>query len=341
MPRYTRRRLIETGLGTAVAGSLAGCLGGGTDGATATAQSSFFVFGDFASAVAGDVTTTETLVPVGQHGHGWEPGPRVQGTVLESELFVYGTPGFQPWVDDLVTSLRDDGADVTIVAAADGIGGTHGDGHDGGHDHEGEDEGDSHDHEDEAETDGHDEDHGHADGLDPHFWLNPELAKHAVDTIRRGFVEVDDDNADAYADNAAAYRSRLDELDRAFRTTLESASTDVVLVAGHDAFTHLGRRYGFEVRTVTGLSPDDRPTARDIERAREIVAEHDLEVVCADPLESQQAADQLVEETDATEVLPLTPIPGRTRAWADQGMGYVEIMERINLETLRRALDAA
>lgn len=330
MSRYTRRRLIETGLGTAVAASLAGCLGDGSGGADAMVQSSFFVFGDFASAVAGDVTTAETLVPVGQHGHGWEPGPRVQGTVLESELFVYGTSGFQPWVDDLVTNLRDDGADVTMVAAADGIDGTDGDGPDDGHDHE-----------DEAESSDHDEDHGHADGLDPHFWLNPELAKHAVDNIRRGFVQVDDDNADAYADNAASYRSRLDELDRAFRTTLERASTDVVLVAGHDAFTHLGRRYGFEVRTVTGLSPDDRPTARDIERAQEIIAEHDLEVVCADPLESQQAANQLVEETEATEVLPLTPIPGRTREWADRGMGYLEIMERVNLETLRRALDAA
>jgi zinc transport system substrate-binding protein len=161
-----------------------------------------------------------------------------------------------------------------------------------------------------------------------------------VSTIRSGFVDVDGDNASAYADNAESYRSRLDELDGSFESTLNNASKDVVFVAGHNAFQYLGQRYGFEVETLTGLSPDDQPTPQDIERAQEIIAEHDLEYVCADPLESQQAANQLVAETDATEVLPLTPIPGQTQEWADQDWGYVEIMENVNLETLSTALDA-
>ena len=240
MPQYTRRRLIATGLSAASVSAISGCLssGGSTDGATA--QASFFVFGDFASEVAGDVTTAETLVPVGQHGHGWEPGPQIQGTIRDSELFIYGMEGFQPWADDI----------------------------------------------------------------------------------------------------AESYRSRLDELDSSFESTPESASKDVVFVAGHNAFQYLGQRYGFEVRTLTGLSPDDQPTPEDIERAQDIIAEHDLEYVRADPLESQQAANQLVAETDATEVLPLTPIPGQTQEWADRDWGYVEIMENVNLETLGRALDA-
>jgi len=153
-------------------------------------------------------------------------------------------------------------------------------------------------------------------------------------------VDVDGDNASAYAENAESYRNRLDELDESFRSTLEGASKDVVFVAGHNAFQYLGQRYDFEVRTLTGLSPDDQPTPRDIERAQEIIAEHDLQYVCADPLESQTAANQLVAETDATEVLPLTPIPGQTQEWADEGWGYIEIMENINLETLKQALDA-
>ena len=509
MSQYTRRRLIATGLSAASISAISGCLGGSGSNSEATAQASFFVFGDFASEVAGDVTTAETLVPVGQHGHGWEPGPQIQGTIRESDLFIYGMEGFQPWADDIVTTLRDDDADVSLLAAGSGIdrlqgghdhGSEHEEGHDeehdhedehetgthegeqdhetehdhggetpwewagvyhldagsytytfqpgpdpemhlavletdeggdhgihhveetahtlyesdhdahsevqtggtltpsseslyhlqfadsgestytldipssghyvlfsqhvpsefdaaltdesgssvdpevtesaGGHDHDGEHEGE---HEEEHETgahegeDGHGHDHG---GEDPHFWLDPARAKQAVSNIRGGFVDVDGDNASAYADNADSYRSRLDELDSSFESTLESASKDVVFVAGHNAFQYLGQRYGFEVETLTGLSPDDQPTPRDIERAQEIIAEHDLEYVCADPLESQQAANQLVAETDATEVLPLTPIPGQTQEWADQGWGYVEIMENVNLETLRTALDA-
>ncbi|SDK13563.1 zinc transport system substrate-binding protein [Halovenus aranensis] len=509
MPRYTRRRLIATGISTATTGALAGCTSNNgdsgateSDDSTATesdgpeAQSSFFVFGDLASQIAGDTATAETLVPIGQHGHGWKPGPQIQGTVLESALFFYGMEGFQPWADDLVTSLRDDDADVDIVAAGAGIdliegghnhgheegdheehhgesapwewaglyhleagtytytfhegpdpkmqlaviateeGGDHGihhveetattlygdhdthtpveggetltpsseslyhlqfadsggttfsldieteghyvlfaqhapaefdatltngsgsaiepevtetageHGHEGDGEHEGEhghENGEKHEgeHEGDSEHEGEEGDnHDHSGGTDPHFWLDPQRAKQAVDNIRSGFVDVDTDNASAYAENAESYRNRLDELDESFQSSLESASKDVVFVAGHNAFQYLGQRYGFEVKTLTGLSPDDQPTPKDIERAQEIIAEHDLQYVCADPLESQTAANQLVEETDATEVLPLTPIPGQTQEWADKDWGYVEIMENINLETLKQALDA-
>lgn len=330
MPPYTRRRVIQAGIGVTAIGSLAGCLtsGADSDGASGDeleSQSSFFVFGDFAKQVAGDTATAETLVPIGQHGHGWEPGTQIQGTVLDSDVFVYGIEGFQPWADDLVTSLRDDDAEVEIVAAGTGI-----DLIEGGDDHHDDDDHDDHD-------DGHNHDHS---GEDPHFWLDPVRAKRAVGNIRGGFVDVDENNAEAYAENAEAYRSRLDELHESFESTLDDASNDVVLVAGHDAFGYLAHRYGFEVETLTGFSPDDQPTPEDIERAQDIIAEHDLQYVCADPLESQRAANQLVEETEATEVLPLTPIPGQTQEWADGNWGYVDVMENVNLETLKQALDA-
>ncbi|WP_247730581.1 metal ABC transporter substrate-binding protein [Halovivax limisalsi] len=341
MPRITRRRFTAGALG-ATLGAVSGCLDAATsddsDDGRSTARASFFVFGDFASEVAGDVSTASTLVPVGQHGHGWEPGPRIQAEVLDSDLFIYGMDGFQPWADALVASLRADDADVDIVPAGAGVEPVdreagHEDG-DGSHDHDGHDGDGAH------EEDDGDHDHDHGGRTDPHFWLDPLQAKQAVETIRRGFVAVDEANEATYAETAASYGSRLDELDRAFESVVSDASNDVVLVAGHDAFGHLARRYGFEVRTLTGLSPDARPTPRDVERARKIVDEHDLRYVCADPLESQRAATQIVEETDAIEVLPLTPIPGQTEAWADDGWGYVEIMDRVNLETLETALDA-
>jgi zinc transport system substrate-binding protein len=232
-------------------------------------------------------------------------------------------------------------AGTVVTLLAEGISDDHNHGKKEGNDHEGEHDHEEETHEGESEHEGEEgHNHDHSGGTDPHFWLDPERAKQAVDNIRSGFVNVDGDNASAYAENAESYRNRLDELDESFQSALEGASKDVVFVAGHNAFQYLGRRYDFEVRTLTGLSPDDQPTPRDIERAQEIIAKHDLQYVCADPLESQTAANQLVAETDATEVLPLTPIPGQTKEWADEGWGYIEIMENINLETLKQALDA-
>jgi len=504
MPQYTRRRLVATGIGLTTVGALAGCTSDddntGSDGSSGDgpeAQASFFVFGDFATHVAGDAATAETLVPIGQHGHGWEPSPDTQGTILESDLFVYGTDGFQPWVGDLITSLRDDGADVEMVSVGGGVdliegGHDHGggdghesehddeheDGHDdehegeseipwehaglyhleagsysytfgegpdpemslavlatdeggdhgiehveetarelytsdheahtavedgdtltpsqeslyvlefsdsgetnfsldidteghyvlfsqhvpaefdaeltdiggaviepeasetaGGHDHGGEDEHDDHGgedgHDDHEGEDGHD--HG---AMDPHFWLDPQRAAQAVGTLEATLAEVDGENAEVYADNAAAYRDQLEELDDEIQSIVDDAPKNTLFIAGHDAFQYLEDRYGLRVESLTDLSPDDQPTPRDIERAQDIIDEYGLAHVCADPLEDQTAAEQLVEETDATGILPLTAIPGQTSEWADNDWGYIEIMENINLDTLETALNA-
>jgi len=378
MARHTRRAFLGAAAGAATAAALSGCIGDtGTAGDETTtadgrpvAQASFFVFGDFARRVAGEAARAETLVPVGQHGHGWEPGPQVRQAVAEADLFVYGMEGFQPWADDMVRDVRaDDGGvrPVAVGADVDPIGSGHEEGHEAEQtdEHHGDSEhtdhheeqhadhretehaGDGHaDHHDESHTDHHETEHaGHEGGhdhggVDPHFWLDPRRASAAVERVREAFATVDPDAASRYADNATAYRDRLADLDERFESRLAGATTDVVLVAGHDAFGYLGARYDIEFVTLTGLSPDDSPTPRDIERAQRRIEDHDLRYVCADPLASQRAARELVAETDAEEVLPLTAIPGRNQAWADEGWGYVDVMESVNLPTLARALGA-
>jgi len=94
------------------------------------------------------------------------------------------------------------------------------------------------------------------------------------------------------------------------------------------------------IRIAVTVSPDDRPTPEDIAQAQSLIEEHDLQYVLADPLENQTAANQLVEQTDATEKLPLTAVAGQTQDWADKGWGYIDVMENINLATLQQALDA-
>ena len=73
--RPTRRRVATGGIG-GIAGWLGGDAGETTGASTdgATTRSSFFIFGDLAAQVAGDAATTELLVPVDQHGHGWDRG---------------------------------------------------------------------------------------------------------------------------------------------------------------------------------------------------------------------------------------------------------------------------
>ncbi|WP_336037726.1 metal ABC transporter substrate-binding protein [Halobacterium yunchengense] len=361
----TRRQLVATAATAAVGGTFAGCLGdtgGGGDDAGTTAQASFFVFGTLAERVAGDAAEAKLLVPTGQHGHGWEPGPSVREDVQTADLLVHGPPDFQPWVDDVRGELDADGADVHAVDVTADVdlleaGSSHdrGDEHDDSHDEE---HGDQHSDEEHDEHDEHGDEHGdehdehgdehgdeHSDGHahgahDPHFWMDPLRLRDAVDAVRAGFVAVDDGNADAYGENADAFREDLAALHDDLRATVEDADRDVLLVAGHDSFQYLGARYGVQVEALTGIAPDDQPTTRDLAHAQSVVDEHGLEYVCADPLESQRAAEKLLEETDLEAVLPLTAMPGVTDEWRDGGWGYLDVMERVNLPTLERALEA-
>jgi zinc transport system substrate-binding protein len=168
--------------------------------------------------------------------------------------------------------------------------------------------------------------------------MDPLRVVDATSTVEAALRAVDPDGSEAHAANAAALREELTALDERIESLVADAGEGVLLVAGHNSFRYLGDRYGLTVEALTGLSPDDQPTTRDIERAQEVIKEHDVRYVCADPLESQRAADQLVAETDAEAVLPLTAMPGLTDEWAENDWGYLDVMREVNVPTLERAL---
>jgi zinc transport system substrate-binding protein len=339
MNKQSRRRVLGSLVGLLSLSSLAGCLGDAagdgsrSGGGSPAVRASFFVVYDFARRVAGDAADVENLVPVGQHGHGWSPSPDILRAIFESDAFVYVGEGFQPWADDVVTNIRTDAPDIRIIEARRGVellGGAEHGGHDEHDTHSGSGTRTEH-----PERDQHD--HG-AGGSDPHFWLDPVRAKTAVENVRDGLVDVSADDAATFRENADAYLAGLDDLHATFRSKLEGRSKGAVLVAGHDAFSYLGHRYDFEVHALSGISPDDEPSPRDVVRAQELIEEHGIEHVLAPAFESDRAAKQLVEETDATGVLPVTSIPTTKPGWNEKGWGYVEIMREVNLPSLAIAL---
>jgi zinc transport system substrate-binding protein len=328
-----------TAIGGTGAVGLTGCLsdqrgdGRGEDEGFA-AEISFPVVQEFAEKVVPEGSEANSLVPTGQHGHGWKPSPDVQRSVISADAFVYVFEGFQPWADDMVTNIQRDHPDIATVEAGEGIDMLSIDyslneGHDGGETHEGEHTGE-HGHE---EEDGHD----HGD-VNPHFWLDPLRAKTAVENVADGLSAADD--SEGYTQNAQEYKSALDDLHAEFEMTLSDASKNAVLVAGHDAFTYLGARYRFRVETLTGVAPDEQPSPRDIQRAQEMIDEEGIEYVLSPVFESDTAAESLVSDTTATEVLPITAFAGFSQDWLDRGWGYAEVMRNVNLSSLEKALDA-
>ncbi|MFW6000311.1 MAG: metal ABC transporter substrate-binding protein [Halorubrum sp.] len=345
---HSRRSVLRRGAGLAVGGttaSLAGCAGvggGGSEGFD-SGYAAFFTLKDWADEVAGERASFEDPVDVGQLGHGWTPDGTLASDVAATDAFVYlDSPEFS-WAQDLADTLESDYDSVAVIDALAGVEDdlldwdhSHGD-EEAGHDEEGDDhDGDDHD------GDDHDGEGGEHDDrrYDPHVWVDPVLAAEMVDTIAAGLGEADPENADAYAANADAYAEELDAVDDAFASIADEAARDVAVLAGHNSFQYLEARYGFRLHSPVGVSPQNEPTQSEIADTIDLVDEEGIDVVLYDRFQSSKLAESIVENSDATEAVPVTPAGGTTREWNDAGYGYLEQMTEVNVPAFERAFGA-
>jgi len=115
---------------------------------------------------------------------------------------------------------------------------------------------------------------------DPHVWMDPSAWSRAVEVVRAKLSEHDPEGAPAYRANAEAYRARLAELDAYAERALSSVPEGRrVLVTAHDAFNYFGRRYGYEVIGIQGLSTESEAGVRDIERLVDLLVEREIGAV--------------------------------------------------------------
>lgn len=324
----SRREFVATSSSVLAFGA-AGCIGSGDGGSGSenavssntddpVAVASFFTFYDFARKVAnGTPVTIENLVPTGLHGHGWEPDPSITRDIVDADAFITVGPEFQPWADRAIQTVRDDGAETHMINVREGI-----------------------ELLDLADT--VEDDEAVEAGKDPHFWLDPGLAKRSVDNIADGLSEIAPDHDSTFEANAESINSELDDLDAEWETIFEAAERDVVFLAAHNAFEYVGQRYGATIQPlVMNLAADDDVRPADMQRAQDTIAENDIRYIGAAVFEPRRPAQQLRDETAVEAYFPVTPYAGITEAWADSGWGYFEIAREINMPTFEIVLGAA
>lgn len=115
---------------------------------------------------------------------------------------------------------------------------------------------------------------------DPHVWMDPAAWSRTIDVIRDKLIEFDASGKDIYTANAAAYREKLAELDAYAERVLDSVpEPQRVLVTAHDAFNYFGRRFGYEVVGIQGLSTESEAGVRDIEDLVDLLVERKIGAV--------------------------------------------------------------
>lgn len=272
----------------------------------------FFPLADWARSVGSDEVSVMQVVPDGVEPHDYEPSPRDVEAMLSADVVLINGAGVDTWAEDVIPDAE--AAGVTVVRMSDvvpfvEIG------------------------EEEHEED--EEDHGHEGSLDPHAWLDIGRAQEMVRAIAETFIVKDEAHLATYATNADSLRRALAELDTRFSHTLASCEKDTILVA-HDAFTYWELRYGIEIASVSGISPEAEPSVQELARLTEEAKEKGITTVFFESPASTAVATTIANEIGAS-VDVLYPLEGRTQEQITAAATYTDIMEQ-NLSALSRAL---
>lgn len=181
---------------------------------------------------------------------------------------------------------------------------------------------------------------------DPHTWVDPIVAQEMITSIAEELAAHDPDNEESYLGNASEYNDRIAAVDEQFQAVIDDAALDVAIFAGHDSYQYVERRYGFELQTPVGVSPDAVASRDDIIGLIETIKQNNIDTILFDPFEAPspgdsypQIVESILEESPAEKAEPLTPVSGTTEEWKENDWGWVEQMKQINIPSLEQALN--
>jgi zinc transport system substrate-binding protein len=294
-------RLTLTLAVTASALVLAGCAGqdgaAGDGDARVQVMASFYPLQFVAQGVGGDRVEVGSLTPPGAEPHDLELSPAQVGELGTVDLVVY-LSAFQPAVDEAVEATPPDrvidAATVTELLPTT------------------------------ADDDS-------ADGLDPHFWLDPSRLPALASEVADQLSAIDPEGAETYAANAAALSARFDELDATYTSALE-ACTSRTFVTSHAAFAYLADRYDLEQVAISGVDPEADPSPARLAEIGRLVADEDVTTIFFETLVSPKVAQTLADDL-GVDAAVLDPLEGVT----DPSDDYFTVAAE-NLDALTAAL---
>jgi zinc transport system substrate-binding protein len=292
-------RLLSAGSIAALALTATACgsaaPGDSADAETVQVLASFYPLQYVVERVGGEHVTVDNLTPPSAEPHDLELSPAQVREIGEAGLVVY-LSGFQPAVDDGVEQRQPE----HVVDAADAA---------------------------DLEEDAEDA-HG---GTDPHFWLDPVRLAAVAQQVADELAAVDPDNADAYAEGAAALDADLVALDEQYTEQLAPCA-DATLVTSHEAFGYLAGRYDLNLVGIAGIDPESEVAPARIREIREIVQADDVSTIYVETIADPQAVEALASDLGVS-TATLDPVEGQTDADAD----YLDVMEA-NLDALADGL---
>lgn len=320
----------------------------------------FFPVQDLTSRIVGDKMEVKTIISGNQEPHDFELNTQDMAKIADADLVIYNGAGMESFIDALKESADDQdrfldlSQGLTLLEGAD-----HDHDHDG-HDHDADDhdaddhdhetdaqdaeehDADAHDHEHDADAedhhdeDGHDHGHDHG-GVNPHTWLSIKNAEVELDTIYQKVAAMDPDNEAYYRENLDRVLADFQALDKRFEDAIAQVPAERrVFVTSHAAFNYLAHDYGLKQVAVTGISPEDEPTAAQLATISDFMKSNGVDTIFFEGAATPKVAETLAASANAKTATLYTM---ESLSEDEAKLGYLTLMER-NLDALMESFDA-
>ncbi|TLS38146.1 metal ABC transporter substrate-binding protein [Pseudalkalibacillus caeni] len=267
---------------------------------------------DFTKKIGGKHVSVESIIPSGSDAHNFEPTTKTMMKLAGADLFIYNGAGMEGYAKTIHEAMENE--DVTILEAAQGIDLLK----------------DTHEHEDHSE--GHEE---HGD-QDPHIWIDPILATEMAKNIKDELVALKPEAEEDFETNFNSLKENLLALDKSFQTMVGNSQQKQILVA-HAGYGYWEKRYQLEQISVTGISPSNEPSQKELKRLIEKAEKYNIDYILFEQNVTPKPA-KVIQKEAGLKPLRLHNLAVLTEEDIKNGEDYFSLMEE-NLATLKKALN--
>jgi zinc transport system substrate-binding protein len=170
------------------------------------------------------------------------------------------------------------------------------------------------------------------DSPDPHVWLDPSAMATIADRIAARLSAIDPGGEVGYRRRAVTLRTQLTALDQKYGEALSSCRYGT-LIASHEAFGYLARRYGLRQIGLAGRTPEGEPTALRLSEAAALLQSGRAGAVFYEESDEARRIAESVAQDVGVPALPLSTLESRPASG-----DYITMMED-NLSSLRLGME--
>jgi zinc/manganese transport system substrate-binding protein len=164
----------------------------------------------------------------------------------------------------------------------------------------------------------------------PHFTVDPVIARAIAQHIAKSFATLDAPNARFYDANYRKFEATINANLKGWGAIMQPFQ-DQHVVAYHDSWPYFGHRFGLKIDVFLEPKPGSPPTPSHLTDVIQKMKEYHIRAIIVEPYQDRRLAEKIARSTNAT-VVDLSQFPGGIPGTND----YVSLID----QAIKRLADA-